>query len=273
MCHICDETDSNIHHSTQPQQDQQDTSKRSFLKLAATSAIGFALAGSGIGRTAEKNVAVPLKPSVDASGYAKTTPKPKNVISPDEALERLMKGNERYVAGKSRPLDFHDVEASLLKGQNPYATILGCSDSRVSPEHCFDEDHGDLFVVRLAGNYVTPDNVGTIEYSIAMLNTPLIMVLGHEGCGAVEAAISAVDKHTDFPGHIQLMASAIAPAVREVNDKSGDRSINVVKRNVIMNVEKLRTKTPVIDFYNDQRKIRIIGGIYHLKTGKVELVA
>ena len=273
MCHICDETGSDIHHPAPLREDRQDASRRSFLKMAATSAAGLTIATSNLAMAAEKNVAAPSKSAADAVGYIKVAPKPGNVISPDEALERLMKGNERYVAGKSRPLDFHDVEASLLNGQNPYATILGCSDSRVSPEHCFDEDHGDLFVVRLAGNYVTPDNVGTIEYSVAILKTPLIVVLGHEGCGAVEAAISSVDKHTDFPGHIQLMASAIAPAVRAVNDKSGDRSINVVKRNIIMNVEKLRTKTPVIDLYNEQGKVRVVGAIYHLKTGKVELVA
>lgn len=270
MCHICDETGSDIHHPVSPREDRQDASKRSFLKMAATSAAGLAIATSNLAMAAteKKELSSPKKWT-----QAPAIPKLQNVISPDQALERLMQGNERYVSGKSSPLDFHDVEASLTKGQNPYATILGCSDSRVSPEHCFDEGHGDLFVVRLAGNYVTPDNVGTIEYSVAVLKTPLIMVLGHEGCGAVDAAISAVDKHTDFPGHIQLMASAIAPAVRSVNDRSGDRFINVVKRNVIMNVERLRTKTPVLDLYNDEGKIRIVGGIYHLKTGKIELVA
>lgn len=242
------------------QNSRQHLSKRSFLKLTAASAIGLGFAGTGIA-TAQVKIA------------AKTAPKPRNVLTPDQALERLMEGNERYVAGKSKPLDFHDVQDSLVKGQNPYATILGCSDSRVSPEHCFDEAHGDLFVARSAGNYLTNDNVATLEYSVIILNTPLIMVLGHESCGAVEAAIDAVDHHKNFPGHIQLLASGIAPAVRAVSDTSRGRLLNVTKKNVIMTVERLRTKTPILDSYHDQKKIRVVGGLYHLDTGRVELIA
>jgi len=258
MCHICDQRNNDQQNS------RQDLSKRSFLKLTAASAIGLGFVGSGIA-TAQENKA--------AKTYSQATPKPKNVLTPDQALKRLMEGNERYVAGKSMPLDFHDVQDSLVKGQNPYATILGCSDSRVSPEHCFDESHGDLFVARGAGNYLTNDNVATLEYAVVVLNTPLIMVLGHENCGAVEAAIDAVDHHKDFPGHIQLLASAVAPAVRAVSDTSSSRLLNVTKQNVIMTVETLRTKTPILDNYHSQRKIRVVGGLYHLATGRVELIA
>ncbi|MEK7791868.1 MAG: carbonic anhydrase [Pseudomonadota bacterium] len=254
MCHLCEEKNKNHSHENSSQL----ISKRSFLKLAAASVINLGLVGS-----------VAAKPENTLADL----PKPENVLTPDQALERLMKGNERYVSGKSIPLDFHDIQSSLTKGQNPYATILGCSDSRVSPEHCFDEAQGDLFVARGAGNYLTNDNVATLEYSVAVLNTPLIMVLGHESCGAVKAAIDAVDHHKDFPGHIQLLASAIAPAVRAVNDTSSDRLLNVTKKNIIMTVERLRTKTPILDYYHDQRKIRIVGGLYHLDTGKVELIA
>ena len=181
--------------STAEQDPKEDPSKRSFLKLALASAIGvgFATSGHVIGKEKQST-----------KGHSNPTPKPENILTPDEALDRLMSGNERYVSGKSRPLNFRDVHRSLAKGQNPYATILGCSDSRVSPEHCFDEAHGDLFVIRGAGNYLTTDNVATLEYAVAMLHTPLIMVLGHEHCGAVKAAIDAVDHHTNYPGHIQL---------------------------------------------------------------------
>ncbi len=211
--------------------------------------------------------------SKSANTSRELPPKPENVLTPDQALERLMQGNERYVSGKSKPLDFHDLQSALVGGQNPYATILGCSDSRASPEHCFDEAQGDLFVARGAGNYLTNDNIATIEYSVAVLNTPLIMVLGHESCGAVKAAMDAVDHHKHFPGHIQLLASAIAPAARAVSDTSSSRLINVTKMNVIMTVERLRSKTPILDFYHDQKRIRIVGGIYHLDSGKVELIA
>ncbi len=258
MCYRCDQKNLD-------QQDlSQNPSKRSFLKLAAVSAISLGLTGASIATAQGKQ---------SAKTHSKIPPKPENVLTPDQALERLMKGNERYVDGQSAPLNFHDVQDALVKGQNPYATILGCSDSRVSPEHCFDESHGDLLVARGAGNYLTTDNVATIEYSVAVLNTPLIMVLGHESCGAVKAAIEAVDHHKDFPGHIQLLASAIAPAVRAVSDNSSSRLTNVTKKNVIMTVERLRNKTPILDQYHDQKRIRVVGGLYHLDTGRVELIA
>jgi len=260
MCHRCEQDNNN----DQNENSNVCNSKRSFLKLTAASALSFGMISAGIAKTNKSN---PVEP------YYTIPPKPENVLTPDQALERLIKGNERYVSGKSKPLDFHDIQSSLSSGQNPYATILGCSDSRVSPEHCFDEAQGDLFVARGAGNYLTNDNVATLEYSVVVLNTPLIMVLGHESCGAVKAALDAVDHHKDFPGHIQLLASAIAPAVRAVNDTSSSRLTNVTKMNVIMTVERLRTKTPVLDFYHDHKRIRIVGGIYHLNTGKVELIA
>lgn len=267
MCNRCDQAAKHAalnQHASDKTYKYVEPKKRSFLKQAAATVISLGLAGSGIANDTERKTTNPP---------LKTMPKPENILTPDQALERLMAGNERYVSGKSASLDFHDVQTALIKGQNPYATILGCSDSRVSPEHCFDEALGDLFVARGAGNYLTNDNIATLEYSVVVLNTPLIMVLGHEGCGAVQAAMDAVDHYQDFPGHIQLMASAIAPAVRAVSDTSASRLINVTKTNVIMTVDRLRTKTPVLDYYHDQKKIRIVGGIYHLSTGRVELIA
>jgi carbonic anhydrase len=239
------------------------TNRRVFLRNSAAFTMGLGMLHTGVSWA---NTEV-------ATTHSSTSPKPENILTPDEAFDRLMQGNKRYVNGKSMPLDFHDVEKSLVSGQNPYATILGCSDSRVSPEHCFDEAHGDLFIVRGAGNYLTNDNIASIEYAVAVLKTPLIMVLGHESCGAVKAAIEAVDTHKDFPGHIQLLASAIAPAVRAVSDTSSSRLINVTKANIIRNVESLRVKTPIIDSYHDEKKIRVVGGLYHLKTGIVEVIA
>lgn len=238
--------------------------RRVFLRASAAFTIGLGMAHNQVS-WANKEAATKT--------YSNIAPKPQNMLTPDEALERLMQGNKRYVSGKAIVFDFHEVEKSLINGQNPFATILGCSDSRVSPEHCFDADPGDLFVVRGAGNYLTNDNVASIEYAVAVLKTPLIMVLGHESCGAVKAAVEAVDSHKHFPGHIQLLASALAPAVRRVSDTSSSRLINVAKANVIRNVEALRLKTPVIDSYHDDKKIRVVGGIYQLKTGVVEIIA
>ncbi len=258
--------DSSHQHDTDNNQELA-LDRRNFLKTSAAITLGMGMMQSTVTWANKEASAKKNEPT-------KMIPKPENVLTPDQALERLMAGNKRYVEGTAdHPVHFHDVEKALVSGQNPYATILACADSRVSPEHCFDESLGDLFVVRTAGNYLTSHIVASIEYSVAVLKTTLIMVMGHESCGAVKAAVEAVDTHKDFPGHIQLMASAIAPAVRAVNDTSSSRLLNVTKANVIQNVERLRVKTPVIDAYHDEKKIRIVGGIYHLKTGIVEIIA
>jgi len=142
---------------------RQNSLRRIFLKRAAASAAGLGIAG------VTETMAIAAK--------MKIPPIPENVMTADAALERLMKGNYRYVAGLSTPLNFAADRAALVTGQNPYATILSCSDSRVSPEFCFDEQRGDLFVARVAGNYLTTDFVATLEYAAVVLHTPLIMVL------------------------------------------------------------------------------------------------
>ncbi len=242
---------------------QQTKQRRSFLKLAAASAVSL-----GLATTATKLTA--------ASGVVKT-PFPENVLTPSQALERLMEGNERYVAGESSPLNFSLEREELVKGQNPYACILSCSDSRVSPEFCFDEQRGDLFVARVAGNYLTTDFVATLEYSAAILHTPLIMVLGHERCGAVKAAIDASDNDQQFPGHIQSIASALAPAVRAIRKTpeyvAVDRYYKVVRMNVILNVKKLRNQAPILSKLVANKKLLVVGGVYNLHSGKVDLVA
>jgi carbonic anhydrase len=245
------------------QETQQVSNRRLFLKLSARSALGMGIAGTGVlgaGRAA-------------SAAKVKMAPLPGNVMTADAALERLMAGNHRYVTGQSSPLDFAKDRAVLVSGQNPYASILSCSDSRVGPEFCFDEQRGDLFVARVAGNYLTMDFVATLEYAAAVLHVPLIMVLGHENCGAVAAAIDAVDKNKQFPGHIQALASALAPAVRAAKKLPGERFENVVKLNVIRNVEKLKNKTPILSKLVEEKTIRIVGGVYSLKTGQVDLVA
>jgi carbonic anhydrase len=233
--------------------------RRSFLKVGAASAFGLGLAGTGGTTAAAANVKRP-------------PPLPENVMTPEAALERLMEGNGRYVAGESTPLNFAPDRAALVTGQNPYATILSCSDSRVSPEFCFDEQRGDLFVARVAGNYLTTDFVATLEYGAVVLHTPLIMVLGHQACGAVRAAINAVDNHEQFPGHIQSIASALAPAVSAAKGMRGDRFDNVVRMNVIRTVQKLRKKPPVLSKLVAERKLMVVGGVYNLTTGKVDQV-
>ena len=215
-------------------------------------------------------VGLPLRDAIAADHYM--LPKPDNALTPDAALTRLMAGNERYVTGASTPFAFDRDRQALAGGQNPYAGIVGCADSRVTPELCFDEQRGDLFVTRVAGNYVTADILPSLEFAVLILGVPLIMVLGHQHCGAVDASIAATERHDDFPGHIQTITSAIAPAVRATRKEPGDRLANVTRKNVQLNVERLKHAGPIIAKLVAEQKLKLVGGVYNLSTGRVELV-
>ena len=127
-----------------------------------------------------------------------------------------MEGNDRYVKGASRQHDFRHEREALSKGQNPFAAVLSCADSRIAPEYCFDTARGDLFVCRIAGNFASDEMVASLEYAVQVLNTPLILVLGHEACGAVDATIKSVKDGTTLPGHLPSLVDAIRPAVEAV---------------------------------------------------------
>ena len=199
-------------------------------------------------------------------------PKPENVLSPDAALKRLLKGNERYVEGVMRRHDFQREREALVGGQNPYAAILSCADSRIAPEYAFDSSRGDLFVCRLAGNFASDETIASMEYAVAVLHTPLILVLGHDSCGAVDAAIKSIKDDKPLPGHLPSLVQAIAPAVKAVSSQGGDVLSNAIRQNVIDNVAKLKSATPILSAAVNDRKIQVVGGIYRLNSGKVELV-
>jgi carbonic anhydrase len=253
MCNLCDIKNyaaANTSHS----------GRRSFLKAAST----LPLWAGAIGSTS-------FLPSALA---ADVTPKPENILTPDAALERLLAGNKRFVEGNViKNPSFKNIPAGLRSGQNPYACILSCADSRVGPELCFDEGQGDLFVARLAGNYVNTDMLASLEYGALMLKSPLIMVLGHTECGAISAAIKAEKDNVDFPGHIQVIASKLDQAVRRAKAVGGKRTTEVAIENVKLNVAELRQSTPIIRKLADAGQLKIVGGLYDLETGKVSLVA
>jgi carbonic anhydrase len=230
--------------------------RREFLKCAGGAALGLGLAMSRVAFAAE-----PGKPP----------PKPENVMSPDAALERLMLGNARYVDGVAKRHDFKAEREILVGGQNPYASILSCADSRIAPEYAFDAARGDLFVVRVAGNFANDDVIASLEYSVAMLNVPLIMVLGHGSCGAVDATIKSVEGH-ELPGHLPSLAKAIEPAVRAAIPQPGNVLDNAIRENVILNVRTLMTAMPILSKAVDAKTLRVVGGIYNLATGKVDVV-
>jgi carbonic anhydrase len=203
---------------------------------------------------------------------AKTPPKPQNVLSPDASLERLLQGNSRYVEGVSRRHDFKHEREALAGGQNPYAGILSCADSRIAPEYAFDSGRGDLFVCRVAGNFANDETVASMEYAVAVLGVPLLLVLGHDSCGAVDAAIKSLKDNTTLPGHMPSLVTAIAPAVKAVSQQGGDTLGKAIRQNVIDNVAKLAAATPILSAAVEQKKLRVVGGIYRLKDGKVEMV-
>jgi carbonic anhydrase len=193
-------------------------------------------------------------------------------MSPDAALERLMQGNARYIDGVSRRHDFKHEREALAAGQNPFAAVLSCADSRIAPEYCFDTARGDLFVCRIAGNFASDEMTASLEYAVQVLNTPLIMVLGHDACGAVDATIKSVKDGTTLPGHLPSLVAALKPAVDAVKNDTGDMLVNAIKRNVALNVDKLKSAPPILQAFADNKKIRVIGGVYELKTGKVNLL-
>jgi carbonic anhydrase len=193
--------------------------------------------------------------------------------TPDAALKLLVEGNARYVANTPRERDFSAGRANRALGQAPFAAILGCADSRVAPELAFDQRPGDLFVVRVAGNFVTPDGLGSLEYGAAVLGTKLIMVLGHTSCGAVKATIGALQKGNDLPGHIAGLVQAMKPGIEPVlKQAGGDLEARAIIANVRHNVEQLKQAKPILAARVAKDELRVVGGVYDIATGKVTLV-
>lgn len=203
----------------------------------------------------------------------KAPPKPTNVISPDASLRRLLEGNARYVDGVARRHDFKHEREALTGGQNPYAAVLSCADSRIAPEYAFDTARGDLFVCRVAGNFATTETIASLEYGVAVLNTPLILVLGHDSCGALDAAIKSIKDGTTLPGHLPSLVEGLAPAVKAVAQGNEDTLPKAIKQNVIDNVAKLSSATPILSAAVEQKKLKVVGGVYRLRDGSVEMVA
>ena len=198
---------------------------------------------------------------------------PQNAIAPAEALKRLMDGNARYAANRPNERDFSSGRAARAQAQYPIAAILSCADSRVAPELAFDQGPGDLFVVRVAGNIVTPDLLASLEYGVHFLGAPLVMVLGHTGCGAVGAAIKVLKTKIVLPGHLPELVTAIKPAVIVAEKtQSGNLLDNASAENVRRQVSRLKNSPPVVQKLYAGKKIDIVGAMYDLATGKVALV-
>jgi carbonic anhydrase len=230
-------------------------SRRNFLRLSP-----FALASAYLAACAPASISPPT-----------STPEAP-VANADEALQRLLEGNQRYVAQKST--DVNESESrriELAQGQKPFATIFSCVDSRVPPELVFDRGLGDLFVIRTAGQVIDNAVLGSLEYGVAELRIPLLLVLGHEKCGAVKATIETLESHSTAEAEINWLVEGIRPAVEKVKDQGGDVLDNAVKANVELVVNRLKA-TPILSEAVAKGELKIMGGRYDLDTGVVEIL-
>ncbi|WAL59819.1 carbonic anhydrase [Thermocoleostomius sinensis] len=231
--------------------------RRDFLKIGSIGAFGFATTVSGWLWQQKSAQAADLS----AIGLPS--------LSPDEALQKLMAGNQRFAQHHPQHPDQTEVRVrEVAQAQHPFATVLSCADSRVSAEIVFDQGIGDIFDVRIAGNIATSAAIGSIEYAVALLETPLLMVLGHERCGAVTAAV----QNQPLPGEIGTFVKAILPAVDRVKDQPGDAIDNAVTANVRYQMEQLQ-RSSLVSERIQSGQLKLVGGRYDLDSGIVTLVA
>lgn len=196
------------------------------------------------------------------------------IYTAEEAMNRLKAGNARFVSGQARfPTVQKEVLAELAKGQQPYATILGCSDSRVPPELVFDAGFGELFVVRVAGNVLGPSILGTLQYAGAHLHTPLFVVMGHEGCGAVKAAIASKFHGATQKSRIEVLLENILPALDDLDETQPAEALlhAAVEANVRHTMRELLA-TPEAQARLAENKIRLVGAVYDIESGHVRFL-
>jgi carbonic anhydrase len=230
--------------------------RRDFLKLGMTGAFGMILSASDLLWRVEQAKAADI-PSTSAES-----------LSPDAALQKLIEGNQRFVDHHPQYPDQSELRLhEVAQAQHPFATILSCADSRVPAEIVFDQGIGDIFDVRIAGNIATHEAIGSIEYAVVLLGSPLLMVMGHERCGAVTAAV----QKESLPGDISTFVKAIKPSLKKVKDQPGDAVENAVVANVQYQIERLQ-KSKLLSEQVQSGKLKIVGGRYDLDTGRVTII-
>jgi carbonic anhydrase len=190
-------------------------------------------------------------------------------VTPDQAAERLLEGNRRYVVQQAKhPNQMDEHRRALLAGQFPIVALLSCTDSRVPPELIFDQGVGDLFVVRLAGNILSDHALASVEFAVLVLRVPLVMVMGHSYCGAVEETLSG----QPLPGHMSHLAAAIQPAAVKAAALPGDRVINTARLHAQMTGEQFTQRSSIVAEAVDKGRLKIMAAFYHLETGEVEIL-
>jgi len=230
-------------------------SRRDFLRLSGLASVGAILSTHTLLSTsfAESTPAAPL-------------------ISPKQALQRLHEGNRRYVKHKmSRFNESAQRRGELTKGQKPFAVILSCVDSRVPPELIFDQGLGDLFVIRTAGQVLDNAALGSIEFGLEEFGIPLLMVLGHERCGAIAATIADIEHNTAPHGQIAFLVQNLKPAVEKTKGQPGDWLDNAGRANVHFGIERLEASSTIVTSARQGGKLKVVGAYYDLHTGEVEI--
>lgn len=244
-------------------------SRRGLLGLAGITAAGAALAACN--RDTSLNPLdwqpLPTQPPTPTARAAEP-------LSADEALARLLEGNQRYVTAQfAHPDQAPERRAELAGGQAPFAIILGCADSRVPPELLFDQGLGDLFVIRVAGNILSQNILASLEYAAEHLKVPLAVVLGHSRCGAVKAALETLAADAEAPGHIASLVAALTPALADEAPLGEDPVDWAVRKNVLLVTQQVPLNSPLLAARRKSRQLKIVGGYYDLDTGAVEIIA
>lgn len=194
-------------------------------------------------------------------------------VNPEEAMQRLIEGNARYVANAPINTDYSVDRTSRAASQSPFAAIISCSDSRVAPELIFDQGPGQLFVIRVAGNFLNEDGIATLEFGVAVLGIKTILVLGHTGCGAVSATISSIEDRELPPGHLPSLVNALRPAVYDVlPENPADLLVAATARNATLTAEKAMSEGPILSAAAAEGRLSAKAGIYDIATGKVEFL-
>jgi carbonic anhydrase len=225
-----------------------------------------------LGRRAFLRLGAGLAAAASLGGVAAAAGGPATTLTADQALAKLKEGNQRYVSSpQACAADLAKARAGVAQHQAPWATILSCADSRVPPELIFGgQNVGELFVARNAGNMADTATLGTIEYGAAALGVPLIVVLGHERCGAVAAACEVVEKGARFPGSIGPMLEPIIPAALAAKGKPGDFVDNAIRENAIRTASRIVSASAIVADLVAKGKVKVVAGRYDLDDGRVE---
>jgi carbonic anhydrase len=259
--------------------DPRHVSRRSLLRssvvIGASVPLGaWALAGCAEPASTSSKSTPSASPSSASPSASRGVTENLVGLTPDQALQKLKEGNDRFVALKGTdPNVSNERRVSVAAGQHPFAGVIGCIDSRVPPELVFDRGLGDLFVGRVGAAIADDSQIGGMEFGVLEFGIPLLMVLGHEKCGAVKATIEAMEKHTKAPGQIGSLVGPIIPAVKAAEEAKPANLLDAsVRESVRISVDVLR-KSPVLAGLIASGKLKVVGARYDLDTGKVDILA